>query len=86
MINQTEKKEELIRSFNNLIEFKHYKIKDEEKILSILDKLSTSLFGTKYDYCSSPEYSDYCSNNLKKELKREKDQALISKILITGTL
>ena len=86
MINNTEKKEELIRSFQNLKEIKHYTFEDEDLILSLLDKLSTSLFGSKYDYCSAPEYKEHCKNSIKEDLKREKEKYLVAKVLLTGTL
>lgn len=86
MINKTEKKEELIRSFNNLKEIKHYSFEDEDLILSLLDKLSTSLFGSKYDYYSTPEYDIYCKNCIKEDLKREKVNAHVTKALLTGSL
>ena len=86
MINQTEKKEELIRMFNNLKEVKHYTFKEEDQILSLLDKVATSLFGNNYDYCSTSEYATYCNNIIKKDIKREKEKAQASKILVTGFL
>ncbi len=86
MISKTEKKEELIRSFQNLKEIKHYTFEDEDLILSLLDKLATSLFGSKYDYCSTPEYKEHCKNIIKEDLKREKEQYLVTKVLLTGTL
>lgn len=86
MINKTEKKEELIRSFQNIKEIKHYTFEDEDLILSLLDKLSTSLFGPKYDYCSTPEYKKYCKNIIKEDLKSEKVNAQVTKALLTGTL
>lgn len=86
MINKTEKKEELIRSFRNLKEIKHYTFEDEDLIESLLDKLSTSLFGSKYDYCSTPEYKEHCKNIIKEDLKREKEKYLVTKVLMTGTL
>ena len=86
MISKTEKKEELIRSFQNLKEIKHYTFEDEDLILSLLDKLATSLFGSKYDYCSTPEYKEHCKNIIKEDLKREKEKCLLTKILLTGTL
>ncbi len=86
MINKTEKKEELIRLFQNLKEIKHYAFEDEDLILSLLDKLSASLFGSKYDYCSTPEYKEHCKNIIKEDLKREKEKNLVTKALMTGTL
>ena len=86
MFSQTEQKEELIRPFKNLKEFKRYTFEDEDLILSLLEKLSTSLFGSKYDYCSTSEYKQHCKNIIEEDLKREKMQANITKILLTGTL
>ncbi|MHA1483255.1 MAG: hypothetical protein ACTSUP_04745 [Candidatus Heimdallarchaeaceae archaeon] len=86
MISKTEKKEELIRSFKNLKKIKHYTFEDEDLILSLLDKLATSLFGSKYDYYSTPEYNEHCKNIIKEDLKREKEQYLVTKVLLTGSL
>jgi hypothetical protein len=86
MISKTEKKEELIRSFQNLKKIKHYTFEDEDLILSLLDKLATSLFGSKYDYCSTPEYKEHCKNIIKEDLKREKEKYLVTKVLLTGSL
>jgi len=51
-----------------------------------LDKLATSLFGSKYDYYSTPEYKEHSNNIIKEVLKREKEKYLVTKVLLTGTL
>ena len=80
MASKNEYRNELIKSVKNLKEIYHYEFTDEEKLFTLLDQLVETLFECQYDSYKCPGFKIFQNHNIKKSLRKEKDEAL-SKIL-----
>ena len=82
---KNEYKRMFVQSFKNVKTITNVEFADEERIIKILDQLAETLFDCNFGENKCPGYKIYQNYRIKKELEKEKNNALALKFKVIGT-
>ncbi|MHA2308704.1 MAG: hypothetical protein ACXABJ_05465 [Candidatus Heimdallarchaeaceae archaeon] len=74
-------KKDIVKQFNAVKQLFNYKFVEEENLTQLVDQLAENM----YEHVSVEENQDYLNYKLRKQIKKERDQARSLAVLYRGS-